>query len=293
MTYSTVMVYLDHEPGANGKRLEVASELAERFGARIVGVGACELSQSAYFVEGPLAAKLLEEGRALLREHMAEMERQFLTSAKGRAKEIEWRSGLEFPTRYVVQQSRAADIVVIGSNRGGGVLDPLTQLDPGDLLLQAGRPVLVVPPEAGWLDLRKIMIAWKDTREARRAVSDALPLLHKANEVNVVEVVEDDDDRATAGERVRDVVKWLSRHGIQASDMVPKARGHAAEQIDRAAADMGAGVVVAGAYGHTRLRGINSGRSDAQPPDARTALLAAFVLRGPRSYGLARVGLLD
>jgi nucleotide-binding universal stress UspA family protein len=253
MSYATVMVYLDRDLQANGKRLEVAGALAEKFGAGIMGVGACELGQSAYFAEGPLAARLIEEGRAALKERMAELERQFLASAKPRAKKVEWRSSVEFPTRYAIKQSRSADIIVIGSHRGG-VPDPLTQLDPGDLLLQAGRPVLVVPADAGSLDLRKIMIAWKDTREARRAISDALPLLHRADEIKVVEVVEGDDDRVAAVERVRDVATWLSRHSIQASHTVPNARGHAAEQIERAAADMGAGLIVAGAYGHTRLR---------------------------------------
>ena len=56
--------------------------------------------------------------------------------------------------------------------------------------MRAGRPVLIVPPGAEFLRLNSVVIAWKDTREARRAVNDALPLLHKAREVIVVELLE-------------------------------------------------------------------------------------------------------
>ena len=57
--------------------------------------------------------------------------------------------------------------------------------------MRAGRPVLVVPSAAEFLRLNSVVIAWKDTREARRAVNDALPLLHKAREVIVVELLDE------------------------------------------------------------------------------------------------------
>ncbi len=124
---------------------------------------------------------------------------------------------------------------------------------PSDLVIQAGRPLLVVPEACEWLDLRSVLVAWKDTVEARRAISDALPLLLKASEVTVAEIIEDEADRAATVSRVGDVVAWLSRHGVQASARVPEQRGDAATQLERLAADVGAGVVIAGAYGHSRL----------------------------------------
>src|SRR5439155_8048239 len=103
------------------------------------------------------------------------------------------------------------------------------------------------------LDVRSVLVAWKDTAEARRAVSDALPLLHRSAEVTVVEIVEDEVDRAAALSRVEDVVAWLGRHGVQASQRVPEQRGDAATQLVRIASDVGAGVIIAGAFGHSRL----------------------------------------
>lgn len=119
--------------------------------------------------------------------------------------------------------------------------------------MQAGRPLLVVPDGCNWLDLRSAMIAWKDTAEARRAVSDALPLLRQSTEVTVVEIVEDEADRAAAVSRVKDVVAWLSQHGVRASEQVAAPSGDAATQLEQIASDVGAGVVIAGAYGHSRL----------------------------------------
>jgi nucleotide-binding universal stress UspA family protein len=121
-------------------------------------------------------------------------------------------------------------------------------------VMQAGRPVLVVPDGCNWPDLRRVMIAWKDTAEARRAVSDALPLLRQSTEVTVVEIVEDEVDRAPALSRVKDVGAWLSRHGVVASELVPAEKSNAAEQIEQIASGVRAGLVVAGAYGHSRLR---------------------------------------
>jgi nucleotide-binding universal stress UspA family protein len=127
---------------------------------------------------------------------------------------------------------------------------------PKDLVMQAGRPLFVVPDNVDWLDLRSVLVAWKDTREARRAIADSLPMLRKARDVTVAEILEQTDGRSAAASRVRDVVAWLSRHGVAASELVSDTRvdHDVTVQLDAIAADVGAGVVVAGAYGHSRFR---------------------------------------
>jgi len=89
-------------------------------------------------------------------------------------------------------------------------------------------------------------------REARRAVSDALPLLNKFQEVVVVEVIQDESSRDAAHARVDDVIAWLERHGIGASARV----FHCPEREDpmEKLFQYGADIIVAGAYGHMRLR---------------------------------------
>jgi nucleotide-binding universal stress UspA family protein len=118
--------------------------------------------------------------------------------------------------------------------------------------MDSGRPVLVVPASATWLDLRQILVAWKDTRESRRAVVDALPLLQKAEEVTVAEVC-DALSESAADARANDVAAWLLQHGVAAS-AITKEDTNTPENLESIASDMGAGVIVAGAYGHSRLR---------------------------------------
>jgi nucleotide-binding universal stress UspA family protein len=96
------------------------------------------------------------------------------------------------------------------------------------------------------------MICWKDTREARRAVSDALPLLSKVEEVVVVEAIEAESGRDAAHARVDDVISWLKRHDIAAFARV--FRCPMEEDSMEKLFQYGADLIVAGAYGHTRLR---------------------------------------
>lgn len=252
MTYKTVMVSLALGQ-ANGARLEVAAQLAERFSARVIGVAAAEFSPPLYFTEGEPAQRLIDQGWAAVKSRLKDLEGEFRAAMQNRAVEVEWRCGEDFPTRFVVQQARACDIVVVGEAARGGLADPFVQANPSDLVLQVGRPLLVVPESCNWLDLRSVLVAWKDTAESRRALSDALPLLRKSTEVTLVEIVEEEANRAAALLRVDDVAAWLSRHGVQASQQVPGQCGDAATQLERIASDVGAGVVIAGAYGHSRL----------------------------------------
>ena len=253
MTYATVMVCLALDR-SNDARLEIAGQLAERFGAHVIGVTAGEFSPPLYFTDGAQAQRLLDEGQAAIKGRVAEVEAEFRAAMQNRAAAVEWRSAEDFPTRFIVRQARAADIIVVGEDGRDALGDPFLQANPSDLVMQTGRPLLVVPDTCSWVDLRSVLIAWKDTTESRRAVVDALPMLRKANDVIVAEIVEDESARPAALSGVKDLVGWLSRHGVLASAQVPDECGDAAVQLERIASGAGAGLIVAGAYGHSRLR---------------------------------------
>ena len=152
----------------------------------------------------------------------------------------------------MAREARAADLIITGANYDKPMLDPFRRLNPSALVIEAGRPLFIVPAEAKWTKARNVLVAWKDTREARRAVSDALPLLQKAAEVNVVEIVEDNNE-AAAQNRVNDVAGWLGQHGVQARGMAAATAESVQNQLDTVADNLGADVIVAGAYGHARL----------------------------------------
>ncbi len=253
MTYATVMVSLALDQ-SNDARLEIAGKLAERFGACAIGIAAGEFSPPLYFTTGEQAERVIDQGQAAVRNRIAEVEAQFRAAMQSHAVVAEWRCAEDFPTGFIIQQARAADIIVVGENGNDGLANPFMQANSSDLLMQTGRPLLVVPDACEWLDLRSVLIAWKDTPECRRAIADALPILREAKDVIVAEIVEDEADRSAALSGVEDLVAWLLRHGVVGSQWVPDECGNAAAQLDRIASEVGAGVVVAGAYGHSRFR---------------------------------------
>lgn len=122
-----------------------------------------------------------------------------------------------------------------------------------DIVMHAGRPVLLVPAPVEKLGFDHAIVAWKDTREARRAIVDALPLLKLAREVTLVEI-------ATAAElgdatlRLNDIADWLRHHRITATATPVLGSGDDATQLARFIADAGADLTVSGAYGHSRMR---------------------------------------
>ena len=142
MSYSTLMVHLDLDR-SNEARLQMAGELAELFDSRLIGVAAADI-QPLYFMEGGAAQDLLEKDRARLKSQMADCEAQFRRVLKARADNIEWRSALDWPTDFVARNARAADLIITGSQTVRP--DATRQINPGDLVLRAGRPVLVVRP---------------------------------------------------------------------------------------------------------------------------------------------------
>ncbi|GGI21386.1 universal stress protein [Bradyrhizobium guangdongense] len=253
MTYATVMVSLALDQ-PNNARLEVAGELAERFEADIIGIAAARFAPPLYFTDGIAAQRLIDQEEGSVKRRLADLEAQFRAATRTRSARAEWRSAMDFPARYVLAQARCADIIVSGG-QSPVFSDAFSLVSPRDLVMQTGRPLLVVPDRINWLDSRSVLVAWKDTPEARRAVADALPLLRKARDVVIAEIPEKDDDRSAVMTHVSDVAAWLARHGVTATARVPEAGNETAVvQLERIADDVGAGLIVAGAYGHSRFR---------------------------------------
>ena len=253
MTFSTIMVNLELG-SANTRVLDVAAGFAERFGASVIGVAACNpmpvLYTDGYYVDNAA----INENRARTEADIQAAEQEFHAALQGRARSAGFRSGvmLEPPADFVAREARSADIIVTASGDSAAVPGH-RQANPGHLLMLAGRPVLAVPVAAAGADLSRVMMAWKDSRETRRAARDALPLLKRATHVVVAEVA-DKDDLPEARTRTGDVVAWLERQGIAATSVVVTNSGDDSAQLQALAAEHAAGVIVAGAYGHSRLR---------------------------------------
>ena len=153
MSYATLMVNLD-VGRPNKACLHIAGELAARFEARLIGVAGADLQPQLYFAEGAAAAELIEKERGWLTSQIANCEKEFRNELKTLGDRIEWRGALEWPTGFVARNARAADLVIAGS--AAGRTDTARQVDRGGLVMQAGRPVLIVPSETEWLRLKTV-----------------------------------------------------------------------------------------------------------------------------------------
>ncbi|HTJ01413.1 MAG TPA: universal stress protein, partial [Methylovirgula sp.] len=115
------------------------------------------------------------------------------------------------------------------------------------------RPVLLAQTDGPILDIGQVVIGWKDTREAQRAVAAALPLLKIALNVTLVSI-RPERELSSAHEAVKEVAGWLRQHGVAAEPQVLLATDGDACQLEAIAKEKQAGLVVTGAYGHSRLR---------------------------------------
>jgi nucleotide-binding universal stress UspA family protein len=120
--------------------------------------------------------------------------------------------------------------------------------------MESGSPVLLVPPGQDNVHLGTIVVGWKNTREARRAISSAMPLLKAADRVLVVQICEDGQE-FPAERELEDVVGRLDRQGVVAEwESFPKSGIDAGEDLMQVAMSWAADLLVLGAYGHSRAR---------------------------------------
>lgn len=253
MTYATLMVHVELGR-SNADLLTITADLAERFQAGVIGIAACQPIQYIYG-DGFISGEVLEENRTEIEKEAVAAQAEFNALLGGRIADLSWRCAI---TRgsiadYIADETRNADLLITAPDQTGSLLDNTRHVSMGDLIMRAGRPVLLVPTGAKSLRPEHVLLAWKDSREARRAALDALPLLEMASAVTVLEVAPE-ADLAEAGKRLDDVVAWLKRHGIPAEPVVERSTGNDAGTIAKVAHERGVGIIVAGAYGHSRLR---------------------------------------
>ncbi|MCR4281621.1 MAG: universal stress protein [Bauldia sp.] len=255
MSYRTILVHADSGPGAES-RIRLAARLAERNDASLIGAAArlpTPLLQVYAGGAAMISAGLLDAGNAEIDDALKAAEADFLRWTAGFGLDTEWRSAIDFPALAIASLAAAADLVVIGGANGPVPHGADPAFDAGDLVMKSGRPVLVVPAACDNLDARNVVVAWKNTREARRALSDALPFLKQAETVALLHVAEEGEESAAAA--LADALLFLKNHAIEATaETLAQGGRSAAEQILGVAAKKNCGLIVAGAYGHTRLR---------------------------------------
>lgn len=250
VSYKTILLHLDDNPRRT-ERLQLAFTLAARFEAHLVGLFALETARipSYALAEAGDLIRVIEQKRRT--ETAIAAEREFRQAERRAAVRTEWRVSLDDAFQAVRLSARYADLVIAGQPEPE---EPGQNAFAGNLVLSAGRPVLFVPyagrfPDAG----SRVLVAWNASREAARAVTDALPFLQRAQTVEVVAFDPESGDHGDAPGA--DIALYLARHGVKATaarQTVPELE--IGPQILSRAADTAADLIVMGGYGRSRLR---------------------------------------
>jgi nucleotide-binding universal stress UspA family protein len=249
--YATILVHA--EPGVvSSQRVEVAARLSISLNAHLIGLGA-ETFDPGPYTSGAFMTYSGAEFAGLVQEQISRnlkaAEAAFRRDAAGA--DIEWRMVQTYPHQALASMARAVDLIVVSpkSERGD-----LVSADPAEVLMTAGRPLLIVPATRSRLIGETVLVAWKNTRECRRALTDAMPFLQRAEKV-VVNAIVDADVAAIATVELDDVVANLRRHGVNAEPLMTTTKTDAVErELERIADKNGADLIVAGGFGHSRLR---------------------------------------
>jgi nucleotide-binding universal stress UspA family protein len=249
MSFESLLVFLEADR-EQANIVHVAADVADRFGSSVTGLSALGI-RPPFVAEGVVIDVGGEEEVEKMEASLAVREAWFARLSKDRKQDAEWRSGLESPTARLVREAASADLIVASPEREIG--DRYRRPDVAEAILRAGRPFLVVPDSVGALNADRIVVGWKNTREARRAVADALPFLARASEVTIVEVCERQDFEEAFSE-VEALGRYLSKHKVKSCyERVVWSDQPVGQQLMKVARQTQADLIVAGAYGHTRL----------------------------------------
>ena len=261
MALKDILVHVDDARGHNA-RLRLAIELASRNDAHLTGLFVIEpINVASYGAPtGPDVAALatldaLQEEHHAAREAVAHrLGGEFDSATELAGVAAEWRVVEGDPAEAATLNARYVDLAILGQ------VDPdkpgISAPPPEAVLLGSGRPILVVPyigaPERVG---RRVLVAWNASREAARAVNDALPLLEDAETVIVQSI---NPERGIGGEGdlpAADIALHLARHGVtaEAAYAVAEDIGVGDALLSRVS-DLGSDLIVMGGYGHSRLR---------------------------------------
>jgi nucleotide-binding universal stress UspA family protein len=256
MSYKTILVHVDDDERTK-ERIRIAAKIA--------------LAEKAYLIGASLTgvSKFLSQGAILnnkdqyLRRHI-ELSKERAVNALEALEPIAQEIGVKsFGTRVVDDeagggiclQARYCDLVVIGQTNP----DAPTAMDTPDfpeyVLMNSGRPVLIVP-YVGRFDTvgKRVLISWDASSESTRAVTDAIPLLKHADLVQVVVFMTNKNSSAHGEQPGADIALYLARHGVNVEVSQQKTELDIGNALLSHATDFGADLIVMGGYGTSRFR---------------------------------------
>jgi len=256
--YKTIVVHVDGSP-AQESRMHAAALLAREHGAHVVGSAATGISWLDFaLLTGSMGAPMPPADFDGLR-NTATLR---LDAFSGQAvrlgiESFETRLIEDVPQYGLLVQSRYADLVILGQDEDNPEPDQRPQLRrlPEHVALHGARPVLVVPPGYRGQPIPGTVVAgWDGSLQALRALTAALPLLARADSVKLALINPDELSELHGEQPGADMALWLARHGVQVEVVLERTASTAGHALAALARDSGAGLMVCGAYGHSRYR---------------------------------------
>jgi nucleotide-binding universal stress UspA family protein len=265
MAFKDLLVHID-ATAAGTARARIAAGLAEAHGAQLTGlfiaVPRMPPVDLATFtelgLEGGAYHRELERVVAEDERRQSECEAAFRAELARAKVEGEWLVVDGSTPHPIDAEARCRDLIIIGQARADEESKRLHIESPAELALAAGRPVLAVPLKGEIKTLgERVLVAWNGSREAARAVGDAMPFLEGARFVELI-AVEPPGRPIDDGMRdLANLVRHLKDHGVKAERYVVTAPAHqAGEQILARASHADCDLIVMGAYGHSHMREI-------------------------------------
>ncbi|MBO9685681.1 MAG: universal stress protein [Mitsuaria chitosanitabida] len=253
MTYRTLMVGLDASP-TRFARTDLAIALARDFDAHLIGVAPTGLVD---LPSAPEAAAVLGDDAATAWELLVEQAQSAATEFHQRCKTAGLRSFEALVDRAphapsFITHAHCADLLVMsqpdpahsGHRQDRAVLE--------QVLMHSARPTLVAPyVQRGALGMDRILVGWDESREAVRAMTDALPLLRRAAAVNLVHW-HHGGEAVHVRQQMHGLRQWLAFQGVDVREQVSSTSASVGEAMLSAACDSEVDLIVMGAYGHPR-----------------------------------------
>jgi nucleotide-binding universal stress UspA family protein len=250
-----IVVFIDGR-AENAAILEFAGVLAQEHDARLISVFMQPepvATPAETFARGKGMKSTIDVHQARLARIEADYRSQFEDLVRRHGIQSEWRS-LPYLSSDVGVHAYYADLVVVARPESAGQ----TAGPPGlaeSLVMSSGRPIIVFPPRGTVSQVRRILVAWNATRESIRAVADAMPLLVKADAVEVLVADHQQRPESHGQEPGADIARHLARHGVRVEVRRLSSGGKdVGGLLLSQAADFRADLLVMGAYGHTQLR---------------------------------------
>jgi len=251
-TFKDIAAYID--PGHDHKHMyDALAVMAEESNCHVTGVYAIAPMPPAT-AEGPIPVSVIqqfdESSKMMAQEHRDDFE----TAMKQRGLNYSWECHRGVPEDVVAEHFRYADIGVV---RQCDSKEPTNHRHVvNHALLNGGRPVLVIPYIGTKTTMgNKVILGWNSSVQSTRAVHDAIPLMKDAQWVHVIDI---DNSKSVSNDTLGasvPITEHLSRHGIDAeATTYPKTEIEPGDVLINHAADHGADLIVAGAWGHTRAR---------------------------------------